>query len=72
MPYTMDQLKYSNLSFGIKNYEDLEKKLGKRISDLKTDDRLYATAIFKDYTFNYSPNSDKGNVAQLVRIVYVH
>ena len=68
MPHTLSEFETGNIYFDIANDEDLLKSVGDQLATLPGDGQLDVVAVFKNYSYNYVPETDFRSVAEFVRL----
>ncbi|MDF2535558.1 MAG: hypothetical protein K0R18_1717 [Bacillales bacterium] len=66
LPHTLQE--YEGVYFTIKNGEDLIKALGEKLK-ITPFNKLEIEAVFKNYTYNYVPETDIHNAAEFVSLI---
>lgn len=69
MPHTLWEFENGRIYFDVINDADLLKSVGDKLDTLPEDGKLDIVAIFKNYSYNYLPESDSlSNGAEFVRL----
>lgn len=69
MPHTLNEFERGSIYFNIENEDDLLKSLGDQLTKLPEDGQLDIVAVFKNFSYNYVPETDFPNFAEFVRLV---
>lgn len=68
LPHSLHEFEQRGIFFYVENDEELEKAMGEKLDNLSHTEKLKITAIFKNYSYNYVPESDVSNSAEFVRL----
>jgi cell division protein FtsB len=63
LPHSLQE--FEGLSFNVTNDDELKKALGDKLDKLPLD----IVGVFKNYSYNYVPETDWGNAAEFVRLI---
>ena len=66
IPHTLGQFERGSVYFDIENDEKLKKILGDKLEELSEEGELETEGVFKNYSFNYVPETDFPSFAEFV------
>jgi outer membrane murein-binding lipoprotein Lpp len=69
LPHTLYEFVRNKVYFEIKDDVELEKALGDKLKNLSPFGELEITGVFKNYSYNYVPQTDVSNKAEFVRLL---